>query len=122
MLAYDYFFLLPLYHFTIADPADVMALFFLLVVALVASALAARTHAQAKTARREARTTGELYDFSRKVAGVLDLDDLLWIAVTHLARALDAEVIVLMPEESASGLRKLTSRAAFPPERLFRAS
>lgn len=116
VLAYDYFFLPPLYHFTIANPADVVALFFFMVVALVASALAARTHAQAKSARREARTTTELYDFSRKVAGVLDLDDLLWIVVTHLARALNAEIVVLMPENGASGPGKLASRAAFPPD------
>ena len=42
VLAYDYFFLPPLYHFTIADPADVVALVFLMIVALVASGLAGR--------------------------------------------------------------------------------
>jgi two-component system sensor histidine kinase KdpD len=116
VLAYDYFFLPPLYRFVIADPADVVALFFFMVVALVASALAARAHAQTRAAQREARTTAELYDFSRKVAGVLDLDDLLWIVVTHLARALSAEIVVLMPENGGSGPGKLTSRAAFPPD------
>src|SRR6185436_82148 len=69
VLAYDYFFLPPLYRFTIADPADVLALLFFLLVALVTSALAARTHAEARTAQREARTTAQLYDFSRKIAG-----------------------------------------------------
>jgi two-component system sensor histidine kinase KdpD len=114
LLAYDYFFLPPLYHFTIADPADILALALLLLVALVTSALAARTRAQARTAEREARTTGQLYDFSRKIAGVLDLDDLLWIAVAYLARALDGDVVVLMPQ-----LGKLASRAAFPPDALL---
>jgi len=113
VLAYDYFFLPPLYHFTIAEPADVVALLFLLLVALVASALAARGHAEARTAQREARTTAQLYAFSRKIAGVLDLDDLLWIVVAHLARALNAEIVVLMPRQG-----RLTSRSAFPPDAL----
>lgn len=111
VLSFDYFFLPPVYQFTISDPADVVALFFFLVVALVTSALAARAHAQARAAKREARTTAALYDFSRKVAGVLDLDDLLWIAVSHLARALNAEIVILMP---AAG--KLEQRIAFPPD------
>lgn len=111
VLAYDYFFLPPLYAFTIADLADVVALLFFLLVALVTSALAARTHAEARTAQREARTTAQLYDFSRKIAGVADLDDLLWIVVAHLARALNAEIVVLMPQQG-----KLVSRSAFPPD------
>ena len=111
VLSFDYFFLPPVYHFTISDPADVVALVFFLVVALVTSALAGRAHAQARAAEREARTTAALYDFSRKVAGVLDLDDLLRIAVSHLARALNAEIAILMP---AAG--KLETRVAFPPD------
>ena len=114
VLAYDYFFLPPLYRFTVADPADVLALLFFLLVALVTSALAAGTHAEARTAQREARTTAQLYDFSRKIAGVVDLDDLLWIVVAHLARALNAEIVVLMPQHG-----KLGSRSAFPPDAIL---
>jgi two-component system sensor histidine kinase KdpD len=114
VLAYDYFFLPPLYHFSIAEPADVVALFFLLLTALVASALAARAHGEARAARREARATAQLYEFSRKIAGVIDLDDLLWIVVAHLARALNAEIAVLMANDG-----KLVSRSAFPPDALL---
>lgn len=111
VLAFNFFFLPPLYLFTIADPANVVALFFFMVVAVVASALAARTRTQTESARREARTNAELYSFSRKIAGVIDLYDLLWIVVSHLARLLKAEVVVLMPEDGM-----LTTRAAFPPD------
>ncbi|MGQ0585084.1 MAG: DUF4118 domain-containing protein [Reyranella sp.] len=111
VLAYNFFFIPPLYLFTISDPANVVALFFFMVVAVVASALAVRTRTQTESARREARTTAELYAFSRKIAGVIELDDLLWIVVTHLARLLKAEVVILMPEQ-----QKLATRAAFPPD------
>ena len=111
VLAYNFFFIPPLYLFTISDPANVVALFFFMVVAVVASALAVRTRTQTESARREARTTAELYAFSRKIAGVIDLDDLLWIVVTHLARLLKAEIVILMPEQ-----QKLDTRAAFPPD------
>jgi two-component system, OmpR family, sensor histidine kinase KdpD len=117
VLAYNFFFLPPLYQFTIHDPANVVALFFFMFVAIAASALAARTRSQTEAARREARTTAELYAFSRKIAGVIDLYDLLWIVVTHLARLLNAEVVILMPEEG-----RLESRAAFPPDSEFNAA
>ncbi len=116
---YNFFFLPPLYEFTISDPANVVALFFFMFVAIAASALGTRSRAQAEAARREARTTAELYAFSRKIAGVIELDDLLWIIVTHLARLLNAEVSILMPEKSGSESGKLGLRAAFPPDSEF---
>jgi two-component system sensor histidine kinase KdpD len=118
--SYNFFFLPPLYQFTIADPANVVALFFFMFVSIAASALGTRSRAQAEAARREARTTAELYAFSRKIAGVIELDDLLWIVVTHLARLLNAEVSILMPERSADESGKLVLRAAFPPDSEFK--
>ncbi|HZB53197.1 MAG TPA: ATP-binding protein, partial [Reyranella sp.] len=114
VLCYNFFYLPPLYELTIRDPANVVALFFFMVVAIVASALAARTRSQTEAARREARTIAELYAFSRKIAGVMDLYDLLWIIVTHLARILNAEIVILMPDDG-----RLESRAAFPPDSDF---
>jgi len=119
VLCFNFFFLPPLYQFTISDPANLLALFFLMFVAVVASALGTRTRAQTEAARREARTTAELYAFSRKIAGVIDLDDLLWIVVTHLARLTSAEIAILMPEKSPAETGKLVLRAAFPPDSDF---
>jgi hypothetical protein len=52
VLAYNWFFLPPLYTFTIADPENIVALFVFAVVAVIASNLAARVRVQA------ARATG----------------------------------------------------------------
>ena len=54
VLAYNFFFLPPLYTFTIADPENVVALFFFLIVAVIASNLAARMRSQVVTARGRA--------------------------------------------------------------------
>jgi two-component system sensor histidine kinase KdpD len=117
VLSYNFFFLPPIYKFTISDPANVVALVFFMFVAIAASTLAARTRTQTESARREARTTAELYAFSRKIAGVMDLYDLLWIVVSHLARILNAEVVMLMPDPEHAG--RLGPRAAFPPDSEF---
>jgi two-component system sensor histidine kinase KdpD len=119
VLCFNFFFLPPLYQFTITDPANILALFFFMFVSVAASALGTRTRAQTEAARREARTNAELYAFSRKIAGVIDMDDLLWIVVTHLARLMKAEIAILMPEKSPSETGKLVLRAAFPPDSEF---
>ena len=111
MLAYNFFFLPPLYTFTIADPENVVALFFFAITAVIASNLTARVRAQAITARQRARTTEELYQFSRKLAGAANLDDLLWATVHQIALMLKVRVVILLPEGNGVAVR-----AGFPPE------
>jgi two-component system sensor histidine kinase KdpD len=114
VLAYNFFFLPPLYTFTIEDPENVVTLFFFLVTAFIASNLAAGVRAQAVTARARARTTEELYRFSRKLAGIVSLDDLLWATAYQIAAMLKLRVVVLLPEHPDG--ETLTVRGAYPPE------
>lgn len=111
VLAYNFFFLPPLYTFTIASPENVVALFFFLVVALVASNLAARLRAQVVTARDRAKTTEDLYLFSRKLGGVVSLDDLLWATAFQIASMLKLRVVLLLPDDGI-----LSVRTGYPPE------
>ncbi len=111
MLAYNFFFLPPIYTFTIADPENVVALFFFLVVAGIGSYLAARLRAQAVAARDRAKTTEDLYIFSRKLAGVITLDDLLWATAYQIASMLKLRVVLLLPEGETVAVR-----TGYPPE------
>jgi two-component system sensor histidine kinase KdpD len=111
MLAYNFFFLPPRYTFTIADPDNVVALFFFTIVAIIASYLSARVRAQAISARERAATTENLYLFSRKLAGVFTLDDLLWAAAFQFAQMLKVRIVILLPEGSS-----IAVRAGYPPE------
>jgi two-component system sensor histidine kinase KdpD len=111
MLAFNFFFLPPLYTFTIADPESVIALLFFLVVAVIASNLTARVRNQAVVARQRAKTTEDLYQFSKKLAAVGTLDDVLWAAAFQIASMLRVRVVLLLPE--ATGLQV---KAGYPPE------
>ena len=111
VLAYNFFFLPPLYTFTIADPENVVALVVFAVVAVVASNLTARMRAQALSARQRARTTEDLYQFSRKLAGAATRDDVLWATAHQIAAMLRLRVVILLPD--AAGL---SVQAGFPPE------
>jgi two-component system sensor histidine kinase KdpD len=114
VLSYNFFFLPPLYTFTITDPENVVALFFFTVAAVIASNLAAAMRAQAVTARTRARTTEDLYQFSRKLAAIVSLDDLLWATAYQVAAMLKVRVVLLLPEHDRP--ESVTVRAGYPPE------
>jgi two-component system sensor histidine kinase KdpD len=113
VLAFNFFFLPPLYTFTIADPENVVALFFFLLVAVVVSNLTAATRSQIVTARRRAKATAELYAFSRKLAGIGPLDDLLWATAYQVSSMLNVRTVLLMPTREGVGL---DVASGYPPE------
>lgn len=114
VLAFNFFFLPPVQTFTIADPENIFAFFFFLLVALIASNLTARVRSQAIVARQRAKTTDDLYLFSRKLSTVGALDDLLWATSFQIASMLKVRVVVLMPEQG-----QLELKSGYPPEDLL---
>jgi two-component system sensor histidine kinase KdpD len=111
VLTFNFFFIPPLYTFTITDPENVVALFTFTIVAVIASNLTARVRAQAVTAQRRAKVTEDLYLFSKKLSGVVNLDDLLWATAFQIASMLQLRVVLLIPEGET-----LTVRSGYPPE------
>ena len=110
-LCYNFFLLPPLYTFTIADPHNIAAFFFFILMAVIVSNLAARGRAQAVAAGARARTTDQLYAFSKKLAGIGTLDDVLWAMAYQIASMLKVRVVLLLPEDG-----RLEVRGAYPPE------
>ncbi len=109
--AFNFFFLEPRYNFTVRDPESLVALFFYFGVALVASNLTAAVHRQAAAARQRARTTEDLYLFSKKLAGTGTLDDVLWVTAFQVASMLKVRVVILLPEEG-----NVAVKAGYPPD------
>jgi two-component system sensor histidine kinase KdpD len=110
-LAYNFFFLPPVYTFTIADPTNIAAFFFFMLVAVLVSNLAARVRAQAVSAFGRVRTTESLYAFSRKLTGTATLDDVLWASAYQIALMLRVRVVLLLPEHGI-----ITVKTGYPPE------
>jgi len=113
VLAFNFFFFPPYYTFTITDPQNVVALFFFAVMALVISNLTAATRRQIISARARAKATAELYAFSRKVAAIVTLDDLLWATVFQVSSMLKLDTVLLLPDDKS---KMLDLASAYPPE------
>jgi two-component system, OmpR family, sensor histidine kinase KdpD len=110
-LCYNFFFLPPIYTFTITDPTNVAAFFFFMLIAILVSNVGARVRTQADTAIGRIRTTEQLYAFSRKLAGTATLDDVLWASAYQTALMLKVRVVLLLPEDGI-----LTVKTGYPPE------
>jgi two-component system sensor histidine kinase KdpD len=112
MIAYQFFFLDPIFRFSFADAKNIAALFFFFFTAFVVSNLTAKVRAQAYTARNRAATTEALYIFSKKLAGIVSLDDLLWATAYQIAHSLKTDVVIVLPDTDGV----LRVKAGFPPE------
>ena len=110
-LCYNFFFLPPIYTFTITDPTNLAAFVFFTIVAVVVSHFAARGRTQTVAAHDRVRTVELLYAFSRKLAGVGTLDDVLWATAYQAALMLKVRVVLLLPEDGF-----IVVKAGYPPE------
>ena len=77
-------------------------------VALVISNMTASTHHQARIAGHRERRIASLYAMSRELAATRGEGNLLRIAVKHVAEVFEAQVVVLLPDE--------TGRLAYPKD------
>jgi two-component system sensor histidine kinase KdpD len=111
-LGYNFFLTEPFYTFEVQHQNVVLTLFLFLIVAIVTGNLAARLRNQAKAQRAIAKRTANLFDFSRKVASVASLDDVVWAAVHHVASTMQCASLILMPDGSG----KLSIIGGYPPE------
>ena len=110
-LCYNYFFLPPIYTFTITDPNNVAAFVLFAIVAVIVSHFAARGRTRTVAAHERVRTVELLYAFSRKLAGVGTLDDVLWATAYQTALMLKVRVVLLLPEDGS-----IVVKAGYPPE------
>jgi two-component system sensor histidine kinase KdpD len=110
-LAYDFFFIPPLYAFSIAEPQEFFALAIFLIVASLVGWLAGRARDQERLANQSAAATRSLFELSRSLSGAVALDDILQVATTYAQKTLGARcVAMLLPEDG-----ELALAASWPP-------
>jgi two-component system sensor histidine kinase KdpD len=112
VVAYNYFFLPPLYTTTIIDPENVIAMASFVIVAVIVSNLASRVRSQAIAARQRAQTTEQLYLFSRQLSDAVTLEDLLWASAHHIALMLNLQVVLLLLSETGEPILSAAHPAA----------
>ena len=110
-LAYNFFFIEPLYKFTIAEPYELLALVIFFAVAVTTSALAGRVKIQARNAADRVRATRRLFEFTRRLSGLASVEAIAEGAVSEFHRSIGRPAIILLGHEN-----ELKVVAAWPPE------
>jgi two-component system sensor histidine kinase KdpD len=110
-LVYNFFFIEPIYTFTVAEPYELLALVIFLVVAVITSALAGRVREQATISAGRMRAMRRLYEFTRRMSGLATLDGLAEGAASEIHASLGRAVVVLLEQDG-----DLVLTAAWPPE------
>jgi two-component system sensor histidine kinase KdpD len=109
--AYNFFFIEPIYTFTVAQPQELFALLIFLAVAVLTGSLTGRIRDQREMVVGNAELTQSLYDYSRKLSGASRPDDVLWAAAAHLHGTFGGRIVLLVAEGD-----ELQIRAAWPPD------
>lgn len=110
VVAFDFFFIPPVFSFTVADLRYLLSFAVFLGVAVITGTLATRLKAQAENARYREKRTAALYALSRKMAVATSLEDLLKTVVQTVAETIDGAAVVFMPGTGDG----LAARAAAP--------
>ena len=110
-VAFNFFFIPPLYTFTVAQPQELFALLIFLAVSVLTGSLTGRVRDQREGVLKNAEVTRSLYDYSRKLSGASNADDVLWAAAAHLHAMFSGRIVLLVAEGE-----ELNIRAAWPPD------
>jgi two-component system sensor histidine kinase KdpD len=97
VLAYDFFFIPPIYSFAVNDIQSFFTLIVMLFVTMTISHLTILTQRQAQAARLSERRTAALHTLSRQLAHTRGTERLLKVAVRYLSEAFDSEILALLP-------------------------
>ena len=91
----NFFFLPPLWTFTIADPEDWAGLFAFLAVAVIASKLSAAAKDRTRDAVARRQEVSRLFDLSRDILLTTESDGALPVLARHVARRFELETVAI---------------------------
>jgi len=111
VLAFDFFFVPPIYTFSVADTEYLLSFAGFLLLGLTISYLTAQAQEKALSAQRREAETAALYALSRDLTIIDDIDGICSTLSTHIQSILKCEVHFLLPgfEAYSSSHQKLTS-------------
>ncbi len=111
-LAYNFFFLPPIYTFTIQDPENVLTVVVFIAVAIVTSQLASRVRVQADLAERSSGQNAALASFARMLAGLSSRQELGQTLCGEVSGQFEVDAVLLLLGEG----RKIEVTSAVPPD------
>ena len=98
VIAFNFFFVPPRLTLVVSDAQYLLTFLGLFVVGMVISSLVARARERAEVMRSREVQTASLYYLSRDLAASADIDAVLKAVQRNVEEALNAQVVILLPE------------------------
>jgi two-component system sensor histidine kinase KdpD len=99
---FDFLFVAPYYSFAVSDTQYLLTFAVMLLVGLMISNLTASIRLQARVAQYRQARTESLYTMTRELSRAGGLDDVVMIAVQHVARVFEAQAVALIPNAAGT--------------------
>ena len=99
VLAFDFFFVLPRWSFTVADTEYLFTFLGLFIVGVVISTLVAKAKDRAEALRERELQTESLYYLSRDLAAAVDIPSILAAVIKNIGESLHARLAVLIAQD-----------------------
>jgi len=112
VLAFDFFFVPPIYSFSVDNIQYLFTFAVYLLVAIVISTMATKLRDELEKARKSERLTLALYALSRQMAAVTNVQRISEILVNTIAEAIDRKIIFMLPETDKNQLSIAASSPA----------
>ena len=109
VLTFDFFFVPPVFSFSVSDVRYILTFAVFLLVALVTGTMATRLRTEVESARDRERRTAALYALSREIAAQTDLRKVLRTVVKTVAVAVGGEVVIFMPDPVGGVLTEIAN-------------
>jgi two-component system, OmpR family, sensor histidine kinase KdpD len=111
VMAFDFFFVPPVFTFTVGDMRYFISFFVFLAVATLTASLASELRERARDAKQREAVTSALYALSRQLAAARDVEAVLDQIVRQAATTFDLPTAIALPD--ANGVLKIRARHGF---------
>jgi len=98
LISFDWFFVPPLYSFSVSDVRYLISFAVFLTVATLTASLASRLRQQLHSAKQREAVTSALYTLSRQITAVGDLNTMLMMVVRQISQTVGTEVVIFLPD------------------------
>jgi two-component system sensor histidine kinase KdpD len=108
VLAFDFFFVHPLYSFAVSDTEYIVTFIGFMAVGLIISSSASLLHDQVDQLRRRETTARAISALSKELTAAVNLDEVLKVVVGKLGQIFTCDVVILLPESQNLNIRAAT--------------
>jgi two-component system sensor histidine kinase KdpD len=113
VIAFNFFFVPPIFTLTVDNPEYFILFGAMFVVALIISTLTLRLRHAAEAARRREQRTAELYDMSRELVAANGLQQVREVVTRHIQEVFESDIAVLLPDADGRW-RRQTAGVSLP--------